>query len=1186
MARCVARGLLVFSLCMLIASSAATAQDFRGVITGRIVDSSGGRLPGVTVTATNVATNLPSTTVTNTEGLYTIPYLLAGSYRVEVELTGFKKVRRDGIEIRIGDRIVLDLTMEVGQVEETVLVTAQSPLLDLGSASAGQVIDEKRIALMPLSDGNPFVLARLVPGVAYTGDLKFSRPFDNAGTSSINADGSAGGNEFTLDGSPNTANKASGVPRVAFVPPAGAVQEFKVGTASFDAADGHTAGAVVNVTLKSGTNALKGESYYYLRDDSLSAIDFFVNRSGGAKPGLGYKRFGGSAGGAVRVPGVYDGHNRTFVFGAIEWLYDEFPEPGLRTVPTEAMRNGDFSAMLAQGLTIYDPATAELVNGRVVRTPFPNNVIPANRISPIAAAALKYYPLPNQPGDAGGTNNYFSTNPRTDDFYSISTRVDHRLTDKQQIFVRYTRNHRVESRNAFFGTVNGVVPTGNFLFRINDGVTYDHVYTMSSNSVLDIRAGWQRFQEPNVRQHEGVFDPASLGFPPSVSAEFGGIKYFPHFDFDLFTDLGDQLAATTTHSIYSLQPTYTKIRGSHSIRAGYDMRMYREYGQELAARAGEYVMRNNSAFTRAQDNSAGVFGQDMATFLLGVPTSGTIDRNGTRLNYTWYHGMFVQDDWKVSNRLTLNLGVRYEYEGATTDSENRNVRSFDPTATPSIAEYARRAYALNPLPELPLSAFTVQGGLRFATDEHPGFWNPDKNNIEPRAGFAYQLNNATVVRGGVGLSTVPFIIAGNFQPGFSQTTPLVPTLDNGLTFRATLSNPFPDGVVDPSGSSRGADTFLGQDLNNANGTRFVPLDYKNGQNVRYLVSVQHELPGQWLLEAGYAGSRGYTLTTGGGAQAGEIDLNGVPATFLSSSRERDLATINYLTALVPNPFQGLLPGTGFNGPTIARQQLLRPFPQFGNVRTFDDDGTSVYNSVQVKIEHRFTAGYTLLAAYTGSRFTERVFKLNPTDTEYENRLSEFDVPHRLALSGIWELPFGRERHWAGDAGALADALVGGWSVQAIGQFQSGRPISFHDRNIYFNGDLNALKTNYAVDSNQPVFDISGFYFHDAAVQTNGVDDPAKQRADQRIRLANNLRYFPSRVAGLRLQGLRLWDISVVKRVRLGDRVRGQFHAEFLNAFNTPVFAAPTTDPTSAAFGKVTSQNNLPRDIQLAFKILF
>jgi len=1170
------RALVVSLVFVFSAVAAAAGQDPRGAITGRVNDRSGGVLPGVTVTATNVATNGASTTTTNNEGLYTIPYLTPGTYTVVAELSGFKKSARENVEVRIGDRLVMDLNLEVGQIEETVLVTAQSPLLEMGSASAGQVIDEKRISLMPLSDGNPFVLSRLVPGIAYTGDLKFSRPFDNAGTSSINADGSMGGNEFTLDGSPNMANGR----RVAFVPPAGAVAEFKVQTATFDAADGHTAGAIVNVTLKSGTNQMKGDSYYYKRSDKLSATDFFVNRSGGTKPELSYDRFGGSLGGPIL-------RDRTFYFGALEWLYDKFPEPGFRTVPTDAMRRGDFSALLAQGIQIYDPATAQLVSGRVVRTPFAGNIIPSTRISPIAANVLKYFPAANQAGDAQGRNNYFSVNPRTDDFYSISTRVDHRVTDKQQTFVRYTRNHRRESRNAFFGEVNGVVPTGNFLFRINDGITADHVYSMSSSTLLDVRGGWSRFQEPNVRQHEGLFDPASLGFPAAVASAFGGARYFPRFDFDAFTDLGDNIAATTTHSIYSVQPTLTKIFGAHSVRAGYDLRIYRERGSEAGKQAGEYVMRNGSAFTRAQDNSPSLFGQDMATFLLGYATGGAIDRAALRVNTTPYHGMFIQDDWKVSNRLTLNLGVRYEYEGATTEAENRNARGFDPTATPTIAAAAQAAYALSPIPELPVSAFAVRGGLQFASDTARAFWNADKNNIEPRVGMAYQINSVTVLRAGVGVYTVPAIIFGNYQPGFSQSTSIVPTLDNGLTLRASLATPFPDGVLDPVGAARGADTFLGQDLNNlSGGERFAPLDFQNGQNARYTVSVQRELPGQWLVEVAYAGSRGWNLTTGGGGQAGEIDVNGIPAQYLSTSRQRDQALIDFLAVLVPNPLRGLVPGTGFNGTTIARSQLLRPFPQFGNVRTYGSDGTSRYDSAQVKIERRFTKGYSLLAAYTGSRFTERVFKLNTTDTTYEERLSEFDVPHRVSISGIWELPFGRDRHWASNVGPLANVVVGGWSVQAIGQFQSGRPISFHDRNIYFDGDLGKLKTSYSGDSTQPTFDISGFYFHDAPVQTNGVDDPVKQRNDPRIRLGNNIRYFPSRIPGLRGQGLNLWDISVVKQIHAGSRLRAQVHVELLNAFNKPVFANPNTDPTNAEFGKVTSQNNLPRDIQLAVKLVF
>jgi hypothetical protein len=1160
--------LCVLFLVVLALPGTAAAQDPRGSITGVISDESGGRLPGVTVTATNVDTNVPTTTTTNNEGNYAISYLTPGKYTLTVELSGFKKVERQNIEVRVSDRIDLDFKLEVGSIQETVSVTAESPLLEMGNASAGQVIDEKRIALMPLSDGNPFTLSRLVPGVAYFGDLKFSRPFDNGGTSDINADGSTGGNEFTLDGSPNMASGR----RVAFVPPAGAVQEFKVSTASFDASEGHTAGAMVNVTLKSGTNRVKGEGYYYKRDDKLSAPDFFVKKSGTAKPGLGYDRFGFNLGGPVWLPG-YNGRDRSFLFGAVEWLYDEFPEPGPQTVPTEKMRNGDFSELLAQGIQIYDPLTAVTSGARVVRTAFPGNIIPQNRISPIAQQVLKYFPLPNQAGNAQGANNFFSINPRTDKFYSISTRFDHNLAMNQRLFVRYTRNHRRESRSAYFGTVNGINPRGNYLYRINDGLTADHVYTMTNRSLLNVRGGWQRFQEPNVRQHEGLFDPATLGFSPALTAQFNGARYFPYFNFDTLSDIGENLGGRTTHSIYSFQPTFTHLTGVHSIRVGYDGRLYREASPNQSRQAPEFRFDRGGVVTRAADNSTGQFGLDIASFLLGYVSGGSIDRNSPRLNNTLYNSVYFQDDWKISSRLTVNLGVRYEYEAPTTDAENRNVRGFDPAAALSIASAAQAAYAARPIPDVAPSAFKVQGGLMFADPQHRGFWNGDRNNVQPRGGFAYQLTNKTVVRGGAGMYAVPAIIAGVRQTGFSQNTSIIVSPDRGVTLRATMANPFPDGILDPVGASLGPNTFLGQGLD-----RFLPLDAKNGQNARYMISVQRELPGQWLLDVGYTGSRGWDLQT-------DVELNNVPVQYLTTARSRDQTTIDYLGAAVANPFAGLVPNTGRNNPTIARRELLKPFPQFSGVPTNAFDGSTRYHSGQVKMEHRFVQGYSLLAAYTWSRFTERLSKLNQTDASYEERRAEADVPHRVALSGIFELPFGKGRHWATDAGGLTDALIGGWSIQAIGQLQSGRP-SFSFGNLYYDGDPNTLKAHYSSNTDVPVFDTSGFYFHDAAVQTNGVDDPAKQRADNRIRLGDNVRYFPSRPTGLRGPMLNLWDISIVKQVRLAGNVRAQFNIEFLNAFNQAFFNDPNTDPTSASFGLVTSQRNLPRDIQLAAKIVF
>ncbi|MGB2714580.1 MAG: carboxypeptidase regulatory-like domain-containing protein [Vicinamibacterales bacterium] len=1162
---------------VLLTAAGASAQDFRGAVTGRVTDQSGGVLPGVTVTVTNKETNVSSDTVTNETGTYSLLYLQPGTYTVSAELQGFKKMSRENVEVRLGDRLELDFRLEVGRLEEVVTVAADTPLLETRSGSAGQVIDEKRIALMPLSDGNPFVLARLAPGVAYHGDLKFSRPFDNAGTSDFTADGGPGRNEFTLDGSPNMANGR----RVAFVPPAGAVQEFKVETATFDAQQGHTAGATVNVTLKSGTNRLKGDGYYHYRDEALSGNDFFLERAGRPKDTLEYKRYGFTAGGPALIGKLYDGRDRTFFFTAFEWLYDQFPEPGQFTVPTEAERNGDFSALLSQGIIIYDPLTAvRLSNGRIERQPFPNNVIPGNRISPIAREYLKYYPMPNQAGTATGLNNFITSNPRGDDFYSMNYRVDHNLTDKQRFFVRYSRNNRRENRGNWTGEVNGIRPTGNFLFRINDAVNVDHVWTMTPASLLNVRASWSRFQEPSIRQHQGLFDPASLGFPSAATQYFGANRYFPRFEFDdgSFSDMGDTFAGGTTASIYSLQPTFTHARGNHSFRSGADIRVYREVGTPSLHSAGRYDFGRGSTslFTKQFDNSsAAPIGQDLAALLLGYPSGGLIDRSADRFNQVVYGGVFFQDDWRVSSRLTLNLGLRWEYEGAPTERFNRNVRGWDPEAQLAITAAAQTAYAANPIPEIAPSAFRVRGGLTFASDSHRGTFNPDMNNFQPRVGFAYQLNQKTVLRGGWAVYTVPalFDISGLYQPGFSAPTSLVPSPDTGLTIRSTLANPFPDGVADPPGSSLGPNTFLGRGIGRFNDQ----LDYVSGQSMRWSLSVQRELPGQWVFEGAYVASRSYDLST-------DFNLNAVPRNYLSTSPIRDQARVDFLTANVTNPFRGLLPGEGLNSNTTQRQNLLRPYPQFGNIDVRRYDGSSRFDSAQFRLERRFSAGYTVLTSYTWSDFTEKVTRLNDTDPDFEERLNDTQLPHRLVVNGILELPFGRGRRWASDANPVLNAFIGNWSVSAIWNWQAGRP-NLSMGNVYYNGDITQLKTKYTDNPDVPVFDTSGFYFTDAAVMTNGQIDPAKQRGDQRIRLANNVRTTPSRWDGLRGPRYTNWDMSFVKGFDMG-RVRAQFHIELYNAFNNVFFNNPNLDPTSANFGKVSSQNNLPRNIQIGTKIVF
>jgi hypothetical protein len=1187
---------------------------------------------------------------TNEEGVYTVLYLADARYNVAAEKTGFKKLLRT-VDVHVGDKISLDLRLEVGSVTESVTITTEPPPLETGSATAGQVIDRRRISELPLSDGNPFTLVRLTPGIGYVGDLKFSRPFDNNGSSDFIADGvpRAAGHEFTLDGIPNTDDNGSSGNRVAFIPPADAVQEFKVETASFDAQQAHGAGATVNVALKSGTNDIHGTAYDFIRNDVLAANDFFLNRAGTPRPALRYNRYGGTIGGPIMLPRFgegghqpwYNGKNKSFFFFAFEGLRDLFPEPRTDTVPTLAERNGDLSRLLGAPITfkltkdgcagkkdttvpitnrdgsaalagqIYNPFSATTitrcnpltnnVETHVERLPFAGNLIPGSQISAIARNYLQFYPPPNQPGDSQGANNFISGNPRSDTFHSESYRYDQVINQRQRFFLRFTYNNRVESRNAWSGVVNGITPTGNFLTRRNTGFSYDHTYTFSSTTVLDFRIGFSRFLETNVRQHEGAFDPKTLGFSPQSAVFFGDASYLPQFAISgtgansPFTPLGDSRGDIRTHNVYAVQPTLTRIFGRHTVKMGYDFRAYRENSNPSAHAAGRYDF--GTTFTRGPiDTSTGAaIGQEFASFLLGVPTGGFIDRNTARSNQTLYNGAFLHDDWKVTNHLTLNLGLRYELEGATTERYNRNIRGFDPTISSPIEAAAKAAYAANPIPEVPASSFSVKGGLLFADAQHRGFWESDKNNFQPRVGFAYSPHfknsffravfggeGKSVLRGGFGIYMEPFVIDGVNQSGFSQSTSIVPTQDNGLTLApacvtcSSLFNPFPLGVADPPGASLGPATFLGR------GITFIPPDQRvNGMVERWEFSLQREFPGRWLVEAAYIGTRAYDLSTSTNI------LDAIPRQYLSTSSQRDNTVINFLAATFPNPFKGLIPGQSLGtSSTVARSQLLRPFPEFTSIATERYDGKAIYHAGQFRLERRFSGGFSLLSSYTWSKIIEEASFLNDTDTNYERRIGSDDIPHRIVVSGIWELPFGKGRKWGHSWNGFVNSVLGDWQVGGVYQWQSGRPINLDNRNIYFNCPQGIPRATIKGSTVDATFDTSCFYFHDAAVQTNGVDDPVKQRADQRIRLSSNIRTFPSRITAFRGQPLNLWDLSLIKNFSITERLKLQTRAEFLNAFNHPQFADPNTDPTSSSFAKTTGQNNLPRNVQVALKLIF
>jgi hypothetical protein len=1148
----------------------AAAQDFRGSIAGRVSDSSGGALPGVTVTGTNTATNTTTTAVTNEIGDYHLLYLTAGTYTVSAELNGFKKRTESNVAVRVGDRVDLAMKLDVGSQSESIEVVSEAPLLETGSASSGQVIDAERIALMPLSDGNPFVLARLAPGIVYTDSLQFARPFDNNASSGLRVDGGAGRNEFSLDGTPNTVNfgGSAELGRVAFVPPSDAVQEFKVETASFDAQHGHSGGGNLNVTIKSGANRFFGSAYEFYRDETLTEDTFFNKKLGREKAPKSYNRYGATLGGPIQ-------RDKTFFFVAFEGLPDEFPEPTTLTVPTMAERNGDFSALLAQGIQLYDPQSARLEGTTVVRSPFPGNIIPANRISPAGRAILNMYPEPNLAGDAQGNDNYFTNNPRKDKFHSITARVDHNLSNKNKLFVRYARNRREETRNYFFPEVDGTLPIGTGLRRMNDNLAADLVSTLSSTTMLNVRTGWTRFREVNFRPHEG-FNLSSLGFSANALGQFGDASYLPNIDLDSpYQDIGNALGANTVSDIYTVQSTLTRVMGAHSLRAGIDVRSYTLSAVNPNHQAGNYQFRGTFATAR-QGATTPTKGGDLVMLLLGIPTGGSIDRNGGRDNSLMYGGIFVQDDWRVTDKLTVNLGLRYDAETGMTEAQNRNVRGFDFTTTNPLEPSVKTAYAASPVPERPAAQFGVVGGYTFASASERNIWKADLNNIQPRLGFTYKLSEKMVIRGGGGVYSSPFAISNNNQTGFSQATNIPTTPDQGLTFPARMDNPFALGVQDSIGSSLGLVTNVGRTIDDIR-----PLERQNARAVRFLLGFQRELPGEVMFEMNYVGNRSSNVEN-----ATDININAVPRQYRSSSPLRDDATIKFLeTDTFPNPFRNnaLIPATENlrTAANLQRQRLLRPYPHFQDIQVRYSDGTTRYDALQMKLDKRFGSGFTLLTSYTLSKLTDKSTKLDPTDLEYVERPHPDDSRHRVTGSVIWSLPLGK------DATGVARQLLDGWNLTSSLTVQTGRPIGdLAER--YYGGNLDDIKATWDLDRYNPattrvegVFPTQDFYLSDRTTDADRRNDPRIRRSG-----VTNIRTFPQRLDSYRSQTRPILDASVVKQFPLKGRMKAQVRVEVFNVLNYVELNTPNFDPSSAQFGSSNSQENIPREVQLGLKLTF
>jgi len=1147
----------------------AYAQESRGAIVGRLTDASGAVAPGGSLQVTNLATGVTLKSVSNAEGNYYFPFLIPGIYRITAEKTGFKRAVRDQIEVNVNARLELNLTLEVGAVSDTITVTGEAPLLDTTNGSVGRVIDSRETRELPLNHGNPFNLIRLSGGVNFTDEAQKDQPWQTLNTNYAMAGSRAGKSEFTLDGASNTIHdQARGSVAAAWAPPSDTVAEFKIQTAAFDVTTGQTEGGVVNISLKSGTNRLHGSGYWGKQTPSMNANTWFGNLNGQPRGDFNYDRLGGVLNGPVIIPKVYNGKNRTFFLFSYEWIRTvqaQLSSSANLTVPTAAQRQGDFSALLRLGANyqIYDPfSRAPAANGRFTNLPLPGNIIPAAQISPVARNILSYYPLPESPGTIDGGNNLDRTNWPSSVWYRTHIyKFDHNVSEKNRLMFRTNfRFHNIIDTD-YFGFDNPSL--GTYFWNESSSFAFDDVHSFSPTFVMDVKISDSRFVRAQDTQTRQQFRVTTLGLPAYVeNAIKPQFQRFPAIATNGYTSLAPRTWLYKGTETRSASLTFDKVRGIHDFKFGFE---YRQYPQNQTAGSASTALNLTFSenFTRGPlDNSpAAPRGQALASLLYGLPSGGALTIPAAT-DYAMESKVFagyLQDDWKVTRKLTLTLGLRYELESAITERYNRSVAGFDTAAAQPFEAAVSANYARNPTPEIPASQFSVKGGPTFAAvgGQSRGVWGLDKNNFMPRVGFAYNVTPRTVIRGGFGMyyGSLGTRVGEVIQTGFTRTTQLVPTNDGGVSFYGTLANPFPDGFLQPRGAADGPATNVGNALNFFNQAPRAPRLHK------WQFDVQREMPGRFVVELGYQGARNRDLEYA-------RTLSALPNQYLSTSTTRDQAAINYLSANLPNPFAGVpdFNGTGLAGSVISRQSLLSPYPQFSSVSSFSYDGKAWYDALTAKLEKRFARGYTVVLNYTFSKFIEQTTLLNAADQNPAKVISDQDYPHHVSITSIWELPFGKGRQFWNHLPGAASMLLSGWQLSPIYTYQSGPPLAFG--NVILLGDIH--------DVPLPKSERTIYRWINTSVFNR---DNAQQ-------LGSNIRTLSPRFNGVRADAYNFWDLSLLKNTRIKEAVNVEFRFEALNVLNQVTFFGPNTTPNNTAFGQVTAQRNVPRHMQMTLRVQF
>jgi hypothetical protein len=1142
--------------------AALSAQSFQGSLRGVVKDAQG-VIPGASVTLTNAANGVTRDTVTNGVGEYSFPAVDPGNYTVKATVQGYKTFERKDVRIGTQESIGLDIQLEIGALEETITVTGESPLIDTMNASTGDVLDTKTLESIPTPGRSVFLMANLTPTVQTSGNAHWNRMQDQVGNSAMSMGGGAvRGNNYLVDGFPVTdlQNRASTNPTIE------AVQDMKVQVHTYDAEMGRTGGGVMNMTAKSGANSFHGSGYTVFRPEKYVSQLLIPKLQGQANVPEYWRDGGGGFGGPIA-------RNKTFFWFAGEKYVDNQPQQQTFLVPTAAELTGDFRGVTRSGrqVTITDPLTGQ---------PFPNNVIPAGRLNPVGLKLASYLPPADRQVD-DGSSNFGMTDLLPNKANQFTVKVDHHFNDAAAVsgFVLRQETHEASTN---YNPVNDFVGSSYQLDRVIKTFVLNNTYVLNSSTVLTLRGGYNKFDDNyNLNDRNGNplnFDVTSLGWPASLTSQMSDTHRFPTMSITGYKGSGWTNRQANGYYQYGANGTLSRLAGSHNVKVGGDWRVIGVKSLNYGASTGSFTF------------SGGFSGNALADLLLGYPqsTSAGIPLSAELDGYVNYYSGYIQDDWRVTSRLTLNYGLRLEHETGMRERNNQQTVNFNQTAVNPLDS---QVTLLDPVTG---QRRQILGGLVYAGVDGAPIEQGNQPAIKPapRAGFVYSFNEKTVLRGGWGLYFSPwnYPAAGTTgwgQIGYSATT-LVPQVASGAP-TVTMSNPFPNGLVQPSGSNLGLLTGVGGDV------YFVDPNKGAPRVQQYSADLQRELAGGVSVSIGYTGLTGSNMSWGGSGNA-LININQLDPKYQSLPE-------TYTTQSVENPFFGVAAAGPYSTQrTLPRGQLLRPFPEFANVYMQQSTGAhSQYNAGIFQLRKRLTGLWGGTISYTLSRLNDNQFGesnyyssapglqnqytvipgspyYNP-DLEYGRSL--LDSTHKIIIAPSLMLPFGEGKKWAKDG--LAAAILGDWTITPVVQLQSGFPIGISQnqptqsflfgngirptivpgQDFLVPGDITSRITANVADN---------LYLNRNAFTTTPVN-----------RFADTPRILP----GIYSPWRNNVDLGIRKNVRTGGGTSASINIEVLNMFNIVQWAAMASSQFgNSSFGQINNQANNMRMVQFTVRFQF